>query len=136
MDKKTPNATDKHVGARVRMRRMMLNMSQETLGDAVGLTFQQIQKYEKGTNRIGASRLMQIAGALNVGPMFFFEGLPRSGAPAAEIEEGRLVTEFFTTSGAATLARLYIGLDPKARGALLEAAACMQHRPALVRKAS
>ena len=53
---KSPNATDKHVGARVRMRRLMLGMSQTKLGEAVGLTFQQIHKYEKGTNRIGASR--------------------------------------------------------------------------------
>ena len=55
--KKAPNPIDKHVGSRVRMRRMMLAMSQEKLGDALGLTFQQVQKYEKGTNRIGASRL-------------------------------------------------------------------------------
>ena len=53
--KKAPNPIDKHVGSRVRMRRMMLSMSQEKLGDALGLTFQQVQKYEKGTNRIGAS---------------------------------------------------------------------------------
>ena len=59
--KKAPNPTDKHVGGRVRMRRMMLAMSQEKLGDALGLTFQQVQKYEKGTNRIGASRLQQIS---------------------------------------------------------------------------
>ncbi len=56
MAKKAPNPIDKHVGSRVRMRRMMLSMSQEKLGDALGLTFQQVQKYEKGTNRIGASR--------------------------------------------------------------------------------
>ena len=59
--KKAPNPIDKHVGSRVRMRRMMLGMSQEKLGDALGLTFQQVQKYEKGTNRIGASRLQQIS---------------------------------------------------------------------------
>ena len=61
MAKKAPNPIDKHVGSRVRMRRMMLGMSQEKLGDALGLTFQQVQKYEKGTNRIGASRLQQIS---------------------------------------------------------------------------
>jgi transcriptional regulator with XRE-family HTH domain len=61
---KSPNATDKHVGARVRMRRLMLGMSQTNLGEAVGLTFQQIQKYEKGTNRSGASRLQHIANIL------------------------------------------------------------------------
>ena len=64
--KKTPNPIDKHVGSRVRMRRMMLSMSQEKLGDALGLTFQQVQKYEKGTNRIGASRLQHISNILQV----------------------------------------------------------------------
>src|ERR1041384_4005290 len=78
MAKKAPNPTDKHVGSRVRMRRMMLNMSQEKLGDSLGLTFQQVQKYEKGTNRIGASRLQQIAHILQVPVSFFFEGAPHS----------------------------------------------------------
>ena len=76
MAKKAPNPIDKHVGSRVRMRRMMLGMSQEKLGDALGLTFQQVQKYEKGTNRIGASRLQHIASILGVTISFFFEGLP------------------------------------------------------------
>src|ERR1041385_7697431 len=76
MAKKAPNPIDKHVGSRVRMRRMMLGMSQEKLGDALGLTFQQVQKYEKGTNRIGASRLQQIALILQVPVSFFFERAP------------------------------------------------------------
>ncbi len=76
MAKKAPNPIDKHVGSRVRMRRMMLAMSQEKLGDALGLTFQQVQKYEKGTNRIGASRLQQISHILQVPVAFFFEGAP------------------------------------------------------------
>ncbi len=76
MAKKAPNPIDKHVGSRVRMRRMMLSMSQEKLGDALGLTFQQVQKYEKGTNRIGASRLQQISQILQVPISFFFEGAP------------------------------------------------------------
>ena len=76
MAKKAPNPIDKHVGSRVRMRRMMLSMSQEKLGDALGLTFQQVQKYEKGTNRIGASRLQQISNILQVPVSFFFEGAP------------------------------------------------------------
>ena len=79
MTKKAPNPIDKHVGSRVRMRRMMLAMSQEKLGDALGLTFQQVQKYEKGTNRIGASRLQQIANILQVPVSFFFEGAPDLG---------------------------------------------------------
>jgi len=76
MAKKAPNPIDKHVGSRVRMRRMMLAMSQEKLGDALSLTFQQVQKYEKGSNRIGASRLQHICYILQVPIQFLFEGLP------------------------------------------------------------
>jgi transcriptional regulator with XRE-family HTH domain len=64
--KKAPNHVDRHVGSRVRLQRMLLGLSQEKLGEALGLTFQQVQKYEKGTNRIGASRLQQIAQFLKV----------------------------------------------------------------------
>src|SRR5256886_3869193 len=79
--KKAPNPIDKHVGSRVRMRRMMLAMSQEKLGDALGLTFQQVQKYEKGTNRIGASPLQQISHILQVPVAFVFENAPNASAP-------------------------------------------------------
>src|ERR1700730_7467116 len=72
---KSLNPTDKHVGARVRMRRIMLGMSQTNLGDALGLTFQQVQKYE-GRNRISASKLHHISAALKVPVPFFFEGSP------------------------------------------------------------
>src|ERR1700693_3545019 len=74
---KTPNPIDKHVGARVRMRRLMLSMSQEKLCTALGLTFQQVQKYEKGTNRVSASRLQQLSNILQVPIPFFFEGAPQ-----------------------------------------------------------
>ena len=73
MGEKATNSIDKHVGSRVRMRRQMLAMSQEKLGNALGLTFQQVQKYEKGMNRIGASRLQQIGEILRVPVSFFFE---------------------------------------------------------------
>jgi transcriptional regulator with XRE-family HTH domain len=79
--KKAPNPTDRHVGARVRMRRKMVAMSQEKLGAALGLTFQQVQKYEKGANRIGASRLQQLSHILQVPVEFFFEGAPNASAP-------------------------------------------------------
>ena len=69
------NAIDMHVGARVRMRRLMLDMTQEKLGDALGLTFQQVQKYEKGANRIGAGRLQQLSAILQVPVAFFFDGM-------------------------------------------------------------
>ncbi|WP_029061724.1 helix-turn-helix transcriptional regulator [Labrenzia sp. DG1229] len=81
---KKPNPIDVHVGARVKLRRMMLSMSQEKLGEALGITFQQIQKYEKGTNRIGASRLMHIATILKVQPAFFFEDAPGTPQEAEE----------------------------------------------------
>jgi transcriptional regulator with XRE-family HTH domain len=71
-----PNPVDIHVGARVRLRRTLLGMSQERLGDALGLTFQQVQKYERGANRIGASRLFDLARALQVPVGFFFDDLP------------------------------------------------------------
>jgi transcriptional regulator with XRE-family HTH domain len=79
--KKAPNPIDKHVGSRVRMRRKMLAMSQTQLADALGLTFQQVQKYEKGTNRMGASRLQQMSDILQVPVEFFFEGAPNASAP-------------------------------------------------------
>jgi transcriptional regulator with XRE-family HTH domain len=73
----TPNPVDVHVGARLRLRRTLLGMSQEKLGDFVGLTFQQIQKYERGANRIGASRVYEFSGILDVPVSFFFEDMPR-----------------------------------------------------------
>jgi transcriptional regulator with XRE-family HTH domain len=79
--KKVPNPIDKHVGSRVRMRRLMLAMSQEKLGAALGLTFQQVQKYERGANRIGASRLQQMSHILQVPVEFFFEGAPNASEP-------------------------------------------------------
>jgi transcriptional regulator with XRE-family HTH domain len=75
-NKKKPNPIDIHVGSRIRLRRNMLGMSQEKLGESLGITFQQIQKYEKGTNRVGASRLQAIASILSVPVSFFFEDAP------------------------------------------------------------
>jgi transcriptional regulator with XRE-family HTH domain len=70
------NAADAHVGRRIRLRRVWLDMTQVALGAAIGVSFQQIQKYEKGTNRVSASRLQELANALDVKPSYFFEGLP------------------------------------------------------------
>jgi transcriptional regulator with XRE-family HTH domain len=83
---KAATAIDKHVGRRVRMRRMLIGMTQEKLGEALGLTFQQVQKYEKGTNRIGASRLHQIASILGVPVEFFYEGAPAIGGKVSASE--------------------------------------------------
>ena len=76
MAEKTPDPVDVHVGGRIRMRRIELDMTQQILGGHLGLTFQQVQKYEKGTNRVGASRLQQIGGILQVPTAYFFEGAP------------------------------------------------------------
>jgi len=75
-----PHPVDIHVGSRVRMRRTLLGMSQEKLGDALGLTFQQVQKYERGANRVGASRLFEISRVLDVPVSFFFEDMPAETA--------------------------------------------------------
>jgi transcriptional regulator with XRE-family HTH domain len=113
MAKKAPNPTDKHVGARVRMRRMMLGMSQEKLGDALGLTFQQVQKYEKGANRIGASRLQQISHILQVPVSFFFDGAPNvPGQPEGlgEAPSPAYVSDFLATSDGLALTKAFMGI--------------------------
>ena len=79
---KTPRPVDVEVGRRIKMRRQALGMSQEKLGEALGITFQQIQKYEKGTNRVGASRLAVIATTLNVSPAYFFPDAKEGESPA------------------------------------------------------
>jgi len=103
---KTPNPTDKHVGARIRMRRLMLGMSQTALAQGLDLTFQQIQKYEKGVNRVGASRLHQIAHILRVPVEFFFEGAPGIPGAKANASDAPLlahVSEFLATPDGLTL---------------------------------
>jgi transcriptional regulator with XRE-family HTH domain len=114
--KKAPNPTDKHVGSRVRMRRMMLGMSQEKLGDALGLTFQQVQKYEKGTNRIGASRLQQISHILQVSVSFFFEGAPSAQTSSksdvmGEAPSPAYVSDFLATSDGLALTKAFMRID-------------------------
>lgn len=110
--KKSPNPIDRHVGSRVRMRRMLIGMSQEKLGGALGLTFQQVQKYEKGSNRIGASRLQQIAGVLGVPVAFFFEGAPtlegQAGEGFAEASGPAYQADFLSTSEGVQLMRAFL----------------------------
>jgi transcriptional regulator with XRE-family HTH domain len=125
MAKKAPNPIDRHVGSRMRMRRMMLEMSQGKLGDALGLTFQQVQKYEKGTNRIGASRLQQISHILQVPVTFFFEGAPHvPGASAAEMDAApspAYVTDFLATSDGLSLAKAFMRIpDAKLRRRIVD----------------
>jgi transcriptional regulator with XRE-family HTH domain len=124
MAKKAPNPIDKHVGSRVRMRRMMLSMSQEKLGGALGLTFQQVQKYEKGTNRIGASRLQQISHILQVPVAFFFEGAPTSHPPGGGMSEApspSYVSDFLATSDGLALTKAFMEIkEPKLRRRIVD----------------
>ena len=111
MAKKIPNPIDRHVGTRVRMRRMMLAMSQTDLGDALGLTFQQVQKYEKGTNRVGASRLQHISQILQVPVAFFFEGAPHQpGQPKGlgAAPSPAYVFDFLATSDGLALTKAFM----------------------------
>jgi transcriptional regulator with XRE-family HTH domain len=123
-NKKQPNPIDIHVGSRVRMRRMMLGMSQEKLGESLGITFQQIQKYEKGTNRIGASRLQHIATVLSVPVSFFFEDAPGSPQEAAGMAESRpatYYTEFLSTSEGIQLNKAFVRIkDAKLRRRIID----------------
>jgi transcriptional regulator with XRE-family HTH domain len=103
---------------------MMVGMSQGKLGAALDVTFQQIQKYEKGTNRIGASRLQQLARVLDVPPAFFFEGAPVSdpGKPAfAEPDDSSYVVDFLSTSEGLQLNRAFAQIrDPKVRKRIID----------------
>lgn len=89
---------DAHVGRRVKMRRMELGISQTKLGDAIGVTFQQVQKYERGTNRIGSSRLQMIAGALGVPPAHFFDGLPKFDADNSNAHSPAYIKKFIASA--------------------------------------
>ena len=121
--KKAPNPIDKHVGSRVRMRRMMLAMSQEKLGDALGLTFQQVQKYEKGINRIGAGRLFEVANILGVPISFFYEdvGANATATGFAESEEPPPVMEFLSSGEGLQLSLAFMRIkDVKVRRRILD----------------
>ena len=123
---KKPNPVDAHVGSRVRLRRMLLGMSQERLGESMGLTFQQVQKYEKGVNRIGASRLFQISKILDVPVQFFFEEAPHvgDGSPArgmAEADSETLILEFLNSREGLELNRAFVKIaDPKVRKSVVD----------------
>ena len=122
---KKPNPVDAHVGSRVRLRRMLLGMSQERLGESMGLTFQQVQKYEKGVNRIGASRLFQISKILDVPVQFFFEEAPHvggDGSPARGMAESEaFILEFLNSREGLELNRAFVKIaDPKVRKSVVD----------------
>ena len=113
MAKRSPDPVDRHVGARIRMRRLMLKISQTQLGDALGLSFQQLQKYEKGSNRVGASRLQHIASILQVPVSFFFEEVPVNRSEPAQISDApspESVTAFVSTTDGLKLIRAFTSI--------------------------
>ncbi len=124
-EKKKPNPIDIHVGSRVRLRRTMLGMSQERLGESLGITFQQIQKYEKGTNWVGASRLQQIARVLSTPVSFFFEDAPGQEGTAqggfAEADATNYVVDFLSSTEGLQLNRAFVKIkDAKVRRKIIE----------------
>ena len=124
-NKKKPNPTDIHVGSRIRLRRNMMGMSQEKLGENLGITFQQIQKYEKGTNRVGASRLQAIASVMGVPVAFFFDDAPGHDTSAsrgfAEDSSTFLPVDFLNSAEGLQLNRAFAKItDPKVRRRIIE----------------
>jgi transcriptional regulator with XRE-family HTH domain len=120
--KKQANPIDIQVGNRVRIRRMLIGMSQERLGDLLGLTFQQVQKYEKGVNRIGAGRLFEVSRILNVPVDFFYEGVNATpGQPGAGEAEGAPVMEFVSSGEGLQLSLAFMKIkDAKVRKRVLD----------------
>ena len=108
---------DTHIGQKIRARRNLLGLSQTQLADAAGISFQQIQKYEKGTNRVGASRLQQFSHALGVSPSYFFEGAPTVGKKMPAPKEGELsegaILSFLRTREGAALVRGFLAIEQK-----------------------
>jgi len=118
-----PTSIDRHVGSRVRLRRQLLNMSQEKLGEELGVTFQQVQKYERGANRIGAGRLWMLSRVLDVPVGFFFEGVTeRLGAGGfSEGDQTPIVDDFIQSADGVALAQAFARIrDAKVRRRILE----------------
>jgi transcriptional regulator with XRE-family HTH domain len=122
-----PNPIDAHVGTRVRLRRMLLGMSQEKLGEHLGLTFQQVQKYEKGVNRIGASRLFDLSRVLGVPVQFFYDEAPselmvgNAQLGFSERPNETYVVEFLSTREGLELNKAFVKIvDPRVRRSVVE----------------
>ncbi|MCV9938099.1 helix-turn-helix domain-containing protein [Boseaceae bacterium BT-24-1] len=134
MLKKVPNPIDRHVGSRVRMRRMLAGVSQERLGEALGLTFQQVQKYEKGTNRISASRLQQISKMLGVPVAFFFDGAPNDDTMESGFADSSATTyvaDFLATSEGVQLTKAFVRIkNPRVRRRIVDLVDSLADAPA------
>lgn len=122
MPKKQANPIDAQVGNRVRLRRMLIGMSQERLGELLGLTFQQVQKYEKGVNRIGAGRLFEVSRILGVNIEYFYEGVNNQLAGGfADNPSSPPVMEFVSSGEGLQLSLAFMKIkDPKLRKRVLE----------------
>lgn len=132
------NPIDAHVGGRVRLRRMLLGMSQEKLAEQLGLTFQQVQKYEKGINRIGASRLFELSQLLGVAIGFFYEDAPSVPNNAglmppgfAEASAGEnFIVDFLNSREGLDLNRAFMRLtDPKVRRSIIDLVKSLANEP-------
>jgi len=120
MARREPNFVDVHVGNRIRMRRQLIGMSQEKLGELLGITFQQVQKYEKGSNRISASRMFYAAKTLGVPVQFFFEDLPSDdrGGLGEPREEDTVMTALMNADGV-SLAKSFRDADSSTKRKLI-----------------
>lgn len=114
------HAVDCHVGARVRLRRRAVGMSQAQLAQAIGVTFQQVQKYEQGTNRISASKLFEIARTLGTSVAYYFDGLPGGSASAAGLEAEASLQAFLQTPDGLELSAIFPRLAGRQRRRILE----------------
>jgi transcriptional regulator with XRE-family HTH domain len=124
MTKRDPNFVDRHVGNRVRMRRLLVSMSQEKLGELLGITFQQVQKYEKGSNRVSASRLYQISRVLGVAVQYFYDELKEDDGPSgfAESEGADAIAGALQSPDGVQIARIFSETtDPDKRKLILNA---------------
>jgi transcriptional regulator with XRE-family HTH domain len=110
---KSPNTVDVHIGKRIKMRRLMLNISQGDLGKHCRITFQQIQKYENGTNRVSASRLQEFAKLLQVPVAFFFDGLPPHDAKTRKAAPADLAQRLLSTREGIDLTKAFISIDDR-----------------------
>jgi transcriptional regulator with XRE-family HTH domain len=122
MPRNGPDPIDKHVGTKLRARRTKLGMSQTTLADALGMSFQQVQKYEKGANRIGAGRLQHIAQILKMPVQSFFEGLPEDEQRRAPTDapDAQYVADYLATSDGLNLTKAFMQIrDPKLRRSIV-----------------
>lgn len=122
--KRAPNPIDKHIGTRIRMRRHQLHISQGRLAEDLGLTFQQIQKYEKGTNRVGGSRMLKLADLLGVEVGFFYQGAPGSDPNGAPVTIDSTMDAFIASKDGLIIADAFVQIaDPNVRHAIASAIA-------------